>query len=77
MDTPKTESGWAFVGMTVEETAEALRVDRKTVFNMIKDKGLPARRVGRGWRVDPEALRKWISVQAEPADVVADEEGQE
>ncbi len=75
MDAPKTEAGWSLIGMTVEETAQALRVDRKTVFLMIKERGLPARRVGKGWRVDPEALREWISTRDEqPADAGEDEQ---
>lgn len=62
-DIPKTEAGWPLVGMTLEETAQALRIDRKTMFSLIKEQGLPARRVGKGWRIDPEALRQWLSAK--------------
>ena len=76
MDAPKTESGWSLIGMTVDETAQALRIDRKTVFLMIKERGLPARRVGRGWRIDPEALRQWIATRDDqPAEAGDDGEG--
>lgn len=74
-DSPKTEAGWPLVGMTLEEAAQALRVTRRTMFSLIKDRGLPARRVGKGWRIDPEALRLWISTREDsPAD--ADEDGE-
>ncbi len=74
-DVPKTESGWPLVGMTLEEAAQSLRVTRRTMFALIREQGLPARRVGRGWRIDPEALRQWVSARGDaPADVDADEE---
>lgn len=54
--------GWPpVVGLTVEEAAAALRVDEKTVRAAIKKEGLPARMVGKGYRIDPEALRIWIA----------------
>jgi excisionase family DNA binding protein len=51
---------WPIIGMTVEETAEALRVDVKTVRRLIKDGSIPARKVGVGWRVEPEAVKEWL-----------------
>ena len=51
----KTE--WPLIGMTLDEAAEALRVDRRTVQKAILDGGLPARKVGVGWRIDPEAVK--------------------
>ena len=51
---------WPVIGMTVEETAEALRVDVKTVRRLIKDGSIPARKVGVGWRVEPEAVKEWL-----------------
>ncbi len=67
-DLPKTETGWPLVGMTLEEAAQALRVTKRTMFALIKEQGLPASRVGKGWRGDPEALRCWISTRdAQPA----------
>ena len=75
-DVPKTEAGWPIVGMTLEEAAQSLRVTRRTMFALIRDQGLPARRVGKGWRVDPEALRQWISTRGEaPVDAGEEDEG--
>ncbi len=65
-DMPRTDAGWPLVGMTLEEAAQALRITRRTMFTLIKEQGLPARRVGKGWRVDPDALKKWISTRDGP-----------
>ncbi|WP_291446232.1 helix-turn-helix domain-containing protein [Desulfovibrio sp.] len=51
---------WPHIGMTVEECAEALRIDRKTIFLALQD-GLPARKVGRSWRIDPDAVKAWLA----------------
>lgn len=55
------KANWPIIGMTLEEAADALRVDRKTIFKAIQDSGLPARKVGVGWRIDPDAVRTWIA----------------
>ena len=55
----KTE--WPLIGMTLDEAAEALRVDRRTVQKAILDGGLHARKVGVGWRIDPEAVKAWLA----------------
>ena len=52
---------WPLVGMTVDETAAALRVDRKTVLKAIQEGGLPARKVGVGWRIDHDAVKQWLA----------------
>lgn len=49
------------IGLTVDEVAKALRVDEKTVRKLIKTEGLPARLVGRGYRVEEGALRRWLA----------------
>lgn len=56
------------IGMTIDETAQALRVDEKTVRKLIKEQGLPARIVGRGYRIEEGALRKWLASGADNAD---------
>ena len=55
------KADWPLVGMTVDETAAALRVDRKTVLKAIREGGLPARKVGVGWRIDPDAVKQWLA----------------
>ena len=54
--------GWPpRVGLTVDEVAQSLRVDSKTARKLIKEQGLPARLVGRGYRVDVDALKAWLA----------------
>ena len=60
-DAKTQEPSWPLIGMTTEEAAKALRCDVKTVQDAIRDGGLPARLVGRGWRISPRALEDWIA----------------
>ena len=55
------KADWPLVGMTVDETAAALRVDRKAVLKAIQEGGLPARKVGVGWRIDHDAVKQWLA----------------
>ena len=48
-------------GLTVDEVAQSLRVDSKTARKLIREQGLPARLVGRGYRVDVDALKAWLA----------------
>lgn len=53
--------------LTVKETAALLKVSTKTVLNMIQRGQLPARKVGRAWRLSPRAVEAWLAMpQAEP-----------
>lgn len=52
---------WEPLGMTVEETATVLRVDRKAVLNAIRKDGLPARKIGKGYRISHAALQAWLA----------------
>ena len=61
MEDRTQEPNWPLIGMTTEEAAKSLRVDVKTVQDAIKDGGLPARLVGRGWRIEEGALRQWLA----------------
>lgn len=49
--------------LTVREVAEALRVDRKTVAQMIASGDLPALKSGRIVRIDVRALEKAMGLQ--------------
>ena len=54
--------GWPpVVGLTLQETAAALRIDVKTAQALISEQGLPARLCGKGWRVSPRALDDWLA----------------
>ena len=60
-DEARMEPSWPLIGMTTAEAARSLRCDEKTVQEAIKTGGLPARLVGRGWRISPKALEEWIA----------------
>ena len=66
-----TAPDWGTIGMTVEEAADTLRVERRSVLDAIANRGLPAVRIGRGWRIDPDALKAWIA-SGEPAEQASD-----
>lgn len=51
---------WPLVGMTVEETADALRIHKRNVLQLIRERGLPAKKCGVSWRIDPDALKRWL-----------------
>lgn len=55
------EQKWPIIGMTVEETAAALRIAPYTVRMLIKNEGLPARKLGKGYRIDPDAVKAWLA----------------
>lgn len=64
---------WPAVGMTLEEAADSLRVDSKTLRRLIKDEGFPARKVGVGWRIDPDAVKRWLAEKPTMAEIEDEE----
>lgn len=54
--------------LTLSETAEALRVSKSTVLSMIK-RGLPARKIGRAWRIPVSTLNEWLEQGQEASPV--------
>ena len=46
-----------------DHVAERLQVDRKTVYKMVRSGELPALRIGRQWRIPPDALDSILSTQ--------------
>lgn len=52
---------WPRIGMTIEEAAESLRVAPNTIRMLIKDGTFPARKVGKGWRIEPDAVKRWLA----------------
>ena len=53
--------------MTVQDVAEYLNVDPKTVYRMVKRGDLPGFKVGGSWRFQKEDLDAWIAKQKEAA----------
>ena len=58
---------WPIIGMTLEETAAALRVNPRTVQDMILRGDFPARKVGVGWRISPDAVNRWLENSKRPS----------
>jgi len=52
---------------TVVELASILKLDKTTVYRLIKKQGIPAFKVGQEWRVARSDLDAWIARQKEQA----------
>ena len=50
--------------MTLQETAEYLRVTRSTIHRLLKRNQIPAFRIGRHWRFNLEEIERWCSAHA-------------
>ncbi len=46
--------------LTLEATAEILRVSKRTLMRMIQKKEVPAFKVGGQWRIRESQFRKWV-----------------
>jgi excisionase family DNA binding protein len=47
--------------LTVQEVSNYLRVHRSTIYRLLKQRRLPAFRVGSDWRFNIEAIDRWRS----------------
>ena len=61
--------------MTVQEVAEYLNVDPKTVYRLVNRGELPGFKVGGSWRFQKNDLDEWIAKQKEAAANKAEDEG--
>ena len=46
--------------LSIEEIGEYLGVKRDTVSKWIKDKKMPAHRIGRSWKFKKEEIDEWV-----------------
>ena len=53
--------------LTAGELASILKLDKTTVYRLIKKQGVPAFKVGQEWRVPRSDLETWIARQKESA----------
>ena len=53
--------------LTVAEASAYLRVSEDVVYRLCADGTLPARRVGRCWRIAQESLAAWLAAPSLPA----------
>jgi excisionase family DNA binding protein len=57
--------------MTLQETADYLRVTRSTIQRLLKSNQIPAFRIGRHWRFNTEEIETWCSSRALKKDLKA------
>jgi excisionase family DNA binding protein len=58
--------------MTLQETADYLRVTRSTIHRLLKRNQIPAFRIGRHWRFNLEEIESWCSSRASDKDSKAE-----
>ncbi len=46
--------------MTVKELSDYLKLDRMTIYKMLKEETIPASRIGHQWRFFREDIDAWI-----------------
>ena len=46
--------------LTASQVAKLLQLNVETVYALITREGLPATRIGRGWRFDESEVRRWF-----------------
>jgi excisionase family DNA binding protein len=46
--------------LTLEETAEFLKVHPSTIYRMLKSRTIPAFKIGSDWRFNQESIQRWI-----------------
>ena len=64
---PPQPSSWPDV-LTVREAARFLQVSEQTVRLMARRSDLPARKIGKGWRLAHSALLEWLRHTGRPDD---------
>jgi excisionase family DNA binding protein len=55
---------------TVTEIAEYLRVEPRTVYVWVREKGLPARKAGDELRFDPDEVERWTMRDRETEKII-------
>ena len=49
--------------LTLKEARELLKVSRNTMYNLIQQGSIPARKVGSSWRIVRHKLEDWMNQQ--------------
>jgi excisionase family DNA binding protein len=47
--------------LNLEQAAEFLGISEKTMFKLLREEHVPARKIGREWRFSREALTRWLA----------------
>ena len=51
--------------LTLEQVAELLQVNRRTIYRLVREGKIPAFKVGKQWRFKKEAIDKWTERQSQ------------
>ena len=54
-----------YVLLKDSEVAEYLSLDRLTIYRYLREKKIPALRVGGGWRFKKEEIDEWLKTKTE------------
>jgi len=49
--------------LTIDETADLLKIPRSSVYKLAQEGRIPAQKVGRHWRFHRATLLKWVAGQ--------------
>ena len=50
--------------MTVRELSQYLKLDKMTIYKMVKENRMPAAKIGHQWRFFQEDIENWIRSQS-------------
>jgi excisionase family DNA binding protein len=50
----------ATIVLTLEEVAQFLRVHPSTVYRLLRERTIPAFKVGSDWRFNQESVERWV-----------------
>ena len=50
----------ATIVLTLEEMAQFLRVHPSTVYRLLRERTIPAFKVGSDWRFNQESVERWV-----------------
>ena len=50
--------------LTIEEAAEYLQIGKRSLYKLIKEKKVPAKKVLNKWRFDRDSLKAWIKEES-------------
>jgi len=46
--------------LTVHEAADFLQLSRRSIYRLLKERKIPARKIMHKWRFEREQLREWV-----------------
>jgi excisionase family DNA binding protein len=47
--------------LTIDEAAELLQLSKRSVYKLVRQGGIPAKKVLNKWRFERQSLKRWLS----------------